>query len=505
MMIGTVPTSVPQFILLGNWLLEMDFKRKWENLKSNKIFWILSSVFLIHTIGLLYTQNLNAGWDDVRTKMPLMFLPMVFLSTKTLSLKEFHLVLYCFVAGSILNTAWCYTYSFVLHKNEVVRSGSRFMSHIRLGLYLNVAISCCVYFIVKQQKLLIKLSFVLLIIYFLFSMYFLGLASGFVNFFILCFLSFCYLIFKQNFKFKLVLSASILIGIFFVVQYISKIHSSQITLNQLAINNRLQKTKSGRSYYHFNSATQKENGNYVDINIQLEEIKNEWNRRCPMDTFAYENSYNVVRFQTLTRYLASKGLSKDSVAVWKLSNEDLKNIKNNITNYQYPQWSYLHKRVYELVNEYDEFKNNGNVNGHSLAMRLYFWSAAVHIIKNNFFTGVGTGDVQNELNKTYAQTNSPLTAEWYKRPHNQFLTITVALGIFGLVVFLLYLILPVIYLRKYLSPLYWPFIIMAIISFLIEDTLETQAGLTFYAFFNTLFISVAYYQYCIPTTKSKST
>ena len=93
MMMGTVPTSVPQFILLGNWIIEGNFKNKWITLKSNKLFWILSSVFLIHVLGLIYTEDLEAGIRDIKTKMPLMFLPLIFFSSKPLSVKEFHLFL----------------------------------------------------------------------------------------------------------------------------------------------------------------------------------------------------------------------------------------------------------------------------------------------------------------------------------------------------------------------------------------------------------------------------
>jgi hypothetical protein len=80
MMMGTVPTSVPQFILLGNWLIEGDFKQKWQQLKINKLFWIVSSLFFAHVFGLIYTQNFNEGLNDVRIKLPLLFLPLIFLS-----------------------------------------------------------------------------------------------------------------------------------------------------------------------------------------------------------------------------------------------------------------------------------------------------------------------------------------------------------------------------------------------------------------------------------------
>jgi O-antigen ligase len=182
------------------------------------------------------------------------------------------------------------------------------------------------------------------------------------------------------------------------------------------------------------------------------------------------------------------------MGVWKLSENDMQNIRNNVTNYQLPEWSYLHKRIYELVNEYDEFKNKRHVNGHSLSMRLYFWSTAVHVIGQNFFTGVGTGDVQAALNKAYKETHAPLKEEWYKRPHNQYLTIAVALGIFALLLFLFILIYPFVSLRKYLPILYLPFFAIAVISFFVEDTLETQAGVTFFAFFNSFFVATAYHR-----------
>lgn len=494
MMIGTVPTSVPQFILLGNWLLENNFKRKWSQLKFNKLFWILSSVFLIHVAGLLYTSDLVSGWNDVRTKMPLMFLPLIFFTTEPLSKKEFHFLLYCFLAGSLINISWCYIYSFILHKNDVTRSASRFMSHIRLGLYLNIAICVCVYFIAEHTLLMRRIFFAGLIICFLFSMYALGLASGMANFCILLFLSGVYLVIKQDIKIKVVLLIILTAGILFAAGYIIKIYNDQVSVNKTFYNSIQAKNYNGKWYSQLDPGScQKENGNYVMINLHFEELRREWNKRSPADTFAYTPQYNLERFEILLRYLASKELTKDSLGISRLTGEDIKNIENNVCNYLAPQWSYLHKRVYEIVCEYDEFVHGRNVNGHSLSMRLYFWKASWHLVKTNPLFGTGTGDVQAELNKAYTETNSPLAKEWYKRPHNQFLTITVALGIVGLILFIITLFYPLIQLKKHLHVLYYPFFIIAIISCLLEDTLETQAGLTFFAFFNVLFLSQAWW------------
>lgn len=495
MMVGTVPTSVPQFILLGNWLLELNFKRKWQWLRSNKLMWICGSVFFIHVLGLLYTQNLKAGWDDVRTKIPLFFLPLVFFSSRPLSLKEFYGVLSCFLAGSVVNTAWCVLYSFVLHHNEVSRNASRFMSHIRLGLYLNMAIACCLYFAVVLVGTAKKTGMVLLALYFLSMMYILGLASGLMNFFILLLLAVCVLVYQQRLWIKIT-SLFFLAGVVaFMFHYISAISKAQLELNKTPNNVQLPASPSGRPYNHFDTQGHRENGNYVFINIQLDELKNEWKRMFPKDSFNYApHKHNINRYVVLIRYLASKGLNKDSVGISKLSDEDKRNIQKDICNYNYPRWNYLHKRIYELVCEYDDFVNKRDVNGHSLTMRLYFWQAAWQLIEQHPVAGVGTGDVQAELNRVYENSQSPLDPEWYKRPHNQFLTVMVALGIIGLMVLLISVFWPPLVLRRQLHILYWPFFVMAIVSFLLEDTLETQAGLSFYAVFNTLFLSQAYFK-----------
>lgn len=495
MMIGTVPTSVPQFILLGNWLLEANFKGKWDQIKSNKLFWIISAAFLVHVLGLLHTSDLNAGWDDVRTKMPLMFLPLIFFTTAPLKRNEFFIALYCFIGGCVVNVAWCYIYSFVLHKNEVVRSASRFMSHIRLGLYLNMAIAASAYFIYNSEKFLTKLSFSALLSFFISGMYALGLFSGMINFLVLLFIFVLWLIFRSRLPVKITLLTVFIASLYFIITFVKKEYDSQVIIKDTTYNVFQEKSINGRAYVHIDSlGHQKENGNIVMINVQWEELKNEWNRRCPEDTFSYHPPHNLNRYEILLRYLSSKELSKDSLGIASLNNNDIENIKRGITNFKIPEWSYLRLRLYESINEYEEQKGDKDINGHSLTMRPYFWKAAFHIIKQNLLFGIGTGDVQQEMNAAYRETRSPLSEEWYKRPHNQFITVTVATGLIGLIIFIISLFYPLFYFGKRLHVLYSVFFLLALLSFTVEDTLESQAGLTFFAFFNSLLIAESWYR-----------
>lgn len=88
MMFGPVATSMPQIILLGNWLLEMNFVAKWNRLKKNPYFWLVLSVFVMHVVGVFYSEDKKAAGDDLWIKMPLFFLPLIFFSSDPLNEKE---------------------------------------------------------------------------------------------------------------------------------------------------------------------------------------------------------------------------------------------------------------------------------------------------------------------------------------------------------------------------------------------------------------------------------
>ncbi len=493
-MLGTVPTSVPQFILLGNWLLEGNFSEKLGRLKSNKIFWVLSSLFLIHVIGLFYTEDMQAGWNDVRTKIPLIYLPLIYFSTAPLKKKEFYMALYAFIGGAFINVSWCLFYKHVLHHSEQIREVSRFMSHIRLGFLIDLAIIFCIYFLATKQHQLKRLAFGALGLYFVYSLYTLGLISGFVNLAIISVAFVIFWLYRIN-KFYLIgfLSVLVFIGIF-IINKAGTFYNANFTPNSSEVNKKILWTKAGRPFNHHRITNQVENGFLVAQNIQEQEIQNIWNKRVPNDSIDLATEYNLTRYYTLIRFISSKGQTKDSVSVSMLSDKEIEQIREGITNVNYADWSFMNKRLYELMYEYYEYRNNGTANGHSFTMRLFFLKAAGHVIRNNPIVGVGTGDVQQKMNEAYELNSTPLDKEWYKRPHNQFVTITVALGIIGLMIFLISLIYPVITLYKELGILYGLFLASAIISFLFEDTLETQIGLSFFAIFNTLFLSRAYFK-----------
>lgn len=143
MLFGTVPTSIPQIILAANWLLEGNFKWKWQQLKSNKIFWILASLFFLHVIGMTYTENIQRGLDDLRNKMPLLVLPLILFSTKPLSIKEFKLLFGFFFLSVFVSSVCCYLVYAGFTKKIIIDIQESFRVYVTYSLF---ALYCVCYY-----------------------------------------------------------------------------------------------------------------------------------------------------------------------------------------------------------------------------------------------------------------------------------------------------------------------------------------------------------------------
>jgi len=87
------------------------------------------------------------------------------------------------------------------------------------------------------------------------------------------------------------------------------------------------------------------------------------------------------------------------------------------------------------------------------------------------------------LNKSYAERHSPLELERRLRPHNMFLTYWLTFGLFGILSLIFIISYFAFLMLKKNNILGLVFILIAASSFISEDTLESQAGITFFTFF----------------------
>ncbi len=120
--------------------------------------------------------------------------------------------------------------------------------------------------------------------------------------------------------------------------------------------------------------------------------------------------------------------------------------------------------------------------------RLSMWNCAKNPIWDNWFLGVGVGDVTDVLVKEYSVNNLEAAVKYRHNAHNIFLQVVLATGMFGLVTFILifyYLISSSFTNRDYLLLF---FVLLILISGLTESTFNRSAGIMFFSFFSTIYI-----------------
>ncbi len=148
----------------------------------------------------------------------------------------------------------------------------------------------------------------------------------------------------------------------------------------------------------------------------------------------------------------------------------------------------IKQRADEVVSEVNNYRKGGSANGQSIGQRFVYWKVGVEIFKSAPIIGIGTGDVEDAYNNYYLAHPNLIDKEYQHRAHNQFLTIALTFGIIGLLVFIYAIVYPIFWNKKYLDYFYVIFFVAFLLSITMEDTIETQAGVTFYAFFNCLFL-----------------
>ncbi|MBM3404047.1 MAG: O-antigen ligase family protein [Bacteroidetes bacterium] len=120
------------------------------------------------------------------------------------------------------------------------------------------------------------------------------------------------------------------------------------------------------------------------------------------------------------------------------------------------------------------------------AVRMMIWDATIDLIKEQPLTGTGTGDIKDELIRKYQEKNILNALETKLNAHNQYLQTFAAIGILGFLILAGMQLIPLAISLSSRDFLYLSFLAIFIINSLVESTFETQAGVIFYAFFNSL-------------------
>jgi hypothetical protein len=485
--------SISQFILALNWLAEGEFAKKTGLLRRKPAVLLFASIFLIYTAGMFYSANLTMALTKVKNVLPLLLLPVIMCTSAPLTSKNRSRLLLLFTLAVALAAAIClivYLYNPAASTRDF-RKISLFIPHIRFSLLIILAVFILFYqtifsdypsfrfsgiFMVLVAILLIAFLFVLrsfagLIILFLTGTLFAVQAARFSKISILRYLVI----------FSLVILYSLAIGSVTYVE-IRDFHARPVNPASLE-----KLTAGGHAYQHDLHDKELENGNYVNIYVCESELRKEWNRRSQILYDSGDHKGQRVR-TTLLRYLTSKGLRKDSAGLSQLGNEEIDAIEKGRANYRFEVRPGIYQRLYETLWEIHMWRNTGFVLYHSFGQRIVFLKSAAQIIRNNFFTGVGTGDVYDMMLKTTRENHDAIEMRWKGEPHNQFAFLFMAFGIFGFLWILFSWIYPVFLYRSYRQLLFNMFFILILISMTILDTIESYDNMVFFGFFYTFFV-----------------
>lgn len=494
MPLSHVGMSIGQFTMAGGWLLSNDLQGRIKSAIRQPVWWLLTGLFLLHLAGLWNTTDFVFAVKDLRVKLPLLLMPLLLGSGPELTAKQIRMVLWSLLTGVLASTLSGYLYYLwqPLSGQLDYRSLSRYISHIRLSLLIDVCLIAALYFIAESTKLTVKILLIFAIIWLL---YFLVLLQSITGLGILAVLLMAGLIWMQ-FRSPSLWLRSLSLLLLFAGLYTSYRLYRYIFVESIEPAGYVQTkapghTARGRAYQFDPERQAMENGRLVWVEYSEAELDSAWQRRSMQGLWDTDQQGHM-QLITLMRYLTWKGYRKDADGVALLSDEEVKQIEQGFAT---PEEANPDKglgyRLRMLASEYRQYYYEGWAAGHSLAQRLEFWKTALHIIEKHPLFGVGTGDLPSAYVQAYKEMKTTLTPEWRLRAHNQYLSMAVAFGWPGLAYFAIMLVACFFIAFGRGDWFYLTFLIIAAVSFINEDTLETQAGVTFFAFLNAYFLFIA--------------
>ena len=211
--------------MIANWVIEGDLKNKFLHILHNKLALLFISFYIIHLLGLLYTQNLNSGLFDIQVKLSLLIFPVIFSSKPFDESKTRIIGMMLIIGGIIASTIMLSRSIYLLYSNGentfFYQTFSIFLHPSYLSMYLNISISW-ILISISQNNLPKKQNRYLILVILLFSVVIILLASksGIFTLTLTFLLFLSYLIlYKKNYK----MGAIVLIGfvgiLFFVFHY----------------------------------------------------------------------------------------------------------------------------------------------------------------------------------------------------------------------------------------------------------------------------------------------
>jgi hypothetical protein len=477
--------SISLVFLILLFLVGGEIKDAIQKIKAQTILVLLLIFLGIHILSFLWSDDLSYALKDLKNKIPFYVLPFLWIMHPLKNQRESKWILSLFVLSVTLASLYnfgCYEFGWFNKKYVDIRSLSQFISHIRFALMVAFA-AAITWIYARNEKTPAKYILLALIAWLIYYTYYSQVLSGALA---IGGALLVVLIHEMIRRKNIIITAATFLFLIGIVSFFT--YGTWLILQKqelkISLTNLPLQTKEGNFYYHQLNPLVLENGYPLYCFINEQELKREWNKRSSIPFDSRDKKDQELK-ETMMRYLTSKGLRKDAEGVLALTHQDIENIEDGIPTILALKGGIV-GRLYGLRYE---LLNNDDPNGQSISQRLIYWKTGFTIAKQSWLFGIGSGDIQQAFQKQYELDNSPLTMNNRNRSHNQFLTYFITFGVIGFLLFSWILIKTWNYCRVQNNLLGIIFLVISMLSFLVEDTLETQMGVTFFAFFFGYFIS----------------
>jgi len=477
-----------QALVLTSWKHPSVKNENWGSLL------MILSIFLVYVLGIIRTEDFAFALYELRKVTFWIVLPLAFFLSPRLSAKQFQQILLLFCLSVF--TASVVAFVRLVFKENFHIDGFReitMISHIRYSFQLVLSLIIIGYFLFQQKDFssfkFSKGILVFSLIWLTGFLFILKSITGIIAF-LGTFAVFLLILILKLKKPKVKVSILSILILLIVVPgfYVAHVWNKFYDIEKPDPQKVDKYTASGNPYYFDFSSTDKENGHWVNLYINENELRKEWNKRSEAKYDSLDKNGYSYR-SSLIRYLTSKGLRKDSAGISQLTEADIEAIEKGIANYIYANREFaLYPRVYETIWELDRYINSGNPNNQSFSQRIEFVRASFLLIKKNFWLGIGTGNWKIKYAEAYNEMNSKLSPENQGPSHNQFLNYMVKFGIVGFIFIFSMLLIPVFREGHRKNLIFWLFLISISIANFGDANFETHMGLSFFCFFYCLFL-----------------
>jgi hypothetical protein len=463
--------------------------RKFREFFRNKPAMVLASLFLLHLLGLLYTTDFGYALKDLRTKLPILILPLFLATGPRISTRTFYLIMGCLIAAVLGGSI----YRLILYFNLPVadkRALSAHTSHIRFCLNAVLALFA-IFFLLSRRIVTNRFLVAALMVTVLWMagfMLYMNYTTGILLLLFLAFLSAVYYTLHLNDKRKRVLlTTGILAVVLIPLAWLLATGLRMLQTPAVEFTSLEKYTPRGNSYYHDTVNFRMRDGKWTGLYICDKELRAAWAKRSSAPLDSLDPKRQVRRF-TLISYLASRDFRKDEEGVMRLSDAEIRNIEKGVNRAESEEFTGIRSQMEDFMTSYQRYLHQNDPNSGSMVQRFEYWKASLQIIRQHPLFGVGTGDLPAAFEEQYHKMNSGLSSQNRLRSHNQYLSVTVAFGLLGLIWFLFVLVYPGVKTGGFRNYFYLIFWIILMASMLTEDTVESQEGVTFFILYASLML-----------------